>query len=359
MGSIDRPHYGHCLLHAGLLARKLGYPRISAIEFGVAAGNGLLALERHAEVVTKETGVEVATYGFDTGVGLPPPRDYRDMPYLYQAGDFTMDVEKLEARLKSSKLILGPVSETVPRFFHHEHPSPIGFAAFDLDYYSSTVDALRIFDSDHKHFLPRVSCYFDDIAGDIDWAYNEFTGELLAIKEFNATHEDMKIAPVQGFRYRQPKPQLWHEKVFVAHRFRHPDYGRPISDLRELPLIDERTHKLLDSGDQTAAEIADLVAAGGAFVLVDERWLAPEALPERRAIPFLERDGQYWGPPADDPTAIRELERLRRAGAGHIVFAWPAFWWLEHYAGFHRHLRSRFRCALENERLVVFDLRSE
>jgi lipopolysaccharide biosynthesis glycosyltransferase len=122
---------------------------------------------------------------------------------------------------------------------------------------------------------------------------------------------------------------------------------------------DRRKRKLLDSGNRTAAEITKLVAPGGAFVLVDERWLAPEAIPDRRAIPFLERDGQYWGLPADDETAIRELERLRRAGAGHIVFVWPAFWWLDHYAGFHRHLRSRFPCVLENERLVVFDLRSE
>jgi hypothetical protein len=105
-----------------------------------------------------------------------------------------------------------------------------------------------------------------------------------------------------------------------------------------------------------ADEITALVAPDGAFVLVDERWLAPEMLPGRRVIPFLERDGQYWGLPADDETAIRELERLRRAGAGHIVFAWPAFWWLDHYAGFHRYLRARFPCALENERLVAFDL---
>jgi hypothetical protein len=39
------------------------------------------------------------------------------------------------------------------------------------------------------------------------------------------------------------------------------------------------------------------------------------------------------------------------------VFGWPAFWWLDHYAAFHRHLRERFRCVLRNERLVVFDLR--
>jgi hypothetical protein len=117
-----------------------------------------------------------------------------------------------------------------------------------------------------------------------------------------------------------------------------------------------RAARLMASGDQAAGEIMDLVAAGGPFVLVDERWLAPEMLSNRHGIPFLERDGRYWGLPADDATAIRELERLHRAGAGHIVFTWPAFWWLDYYAGFHRHLRSRFRCVLENERVLVFEL---
>src|SRR5579862_5305691 len=80
LNAIERPHYGHCLLQAASLARTLGHRRISAIEFGVAGGNGLVALERHADYVRKETGVEVMTYGFDTGRGMPPPIDYRDMP---------------------------------------------------------------------------------------------------------------------------------------------------------------------------------------------------------------------------------------------------------------------------------------
>jgi hypothetical protein len=78
---------------------------------------------------------------------------------------------------------------------------------------------------------------------------------------------------------------------------------------------------------------------------------------DRRAIPFVERNGQYAGPPADDETAVRELERLRQAAASHIAFAWPAFWWLDHYAGLNRHLRANFPCVLENDRIVVFDLR--
>lgn len=238
--AIERPHYGHCLLQAALLARTLGHRRISAIEFGVAGGNGLVALERHADYVRKETGVEVATYGFDTGSGMPPPLDYRDMPYLWQAGYFAMDPEKLRTRLRSSKLMLGPVEQTVRNFCAQEEPPPIGFISFDLDYYSSTMAAFGVLESADKYLLPRIACYFDDMVGDIDWAYNEFTGELLAIKEFNAAHEHMKLAPVQGLRfYGNRLPLVWHEQIFVAHLFQHVDYCRPISGVTQLPLAAE------------------------------------------------------------------------------------------------------------------------
>jgi len=72
--------------------------------------------------------------------------------------------------------------------------------------------------------------------------------------------------------------------------------------------------------------------------------------------PFLEHEGQYWGPPADDRTALSELERLRKTGATHIVFAWSSFWWLEYFGGFASALRSRGRALLENDRLIIFRL---
>lgn len=238
--AIDRPHYGHCLLQAALLAKKLGHSRFSAIEFGVAGGNGLVALESHAEHVRRETGVEVAIYGFDTGRGMPAPCDYRDLPYLWQAGYFQMDPDKLKDRLTRAKLVLGPVEETIMEFCRNEAPPPIGFIAFDLDYYSSTTAAFKVFEQEHTYLLPRVVCYVDDMVGDVDWAYNEFTGELLAIKEFNDAHDDMKLAPVQGLRFfGQRFPQLWHEQIFVAHLFTHTDYCRPISALTQLPLAAE------------------------------------------------------------------------------------------------------------------------
>ncbi|MBI3934184.1 MAG: class I SAM-dependent methyltransferase [Acidobacteria bacterium] len=107
----------------------------------------------------------------------------------------------------------------------------------------------------------------------------------------------------------------------------------------------------------TAQEIAALIPPQDAFVLVDQDWWGSEIAASGRAIPFLEREGQYWGPPPDDDTAIRELDRLHRAGASFMVFSWSAFWWLDYYSGLHSHLRSKFRCVLTNDRLVVFDLR--
>jgi hypothetical protein len=105
-------------------------------------------------------------------------------------------------------------------------------------------------------------------------------------------------------------------------------------------------------------QIAEVVPSGDLVILVDEeQWGTDGMVGGRRRVPFLERDGQYWGPPPDDATAIGELERLRGAGARFIAFAWPAFWWLDHYAGMREHLRSTYRCVLENDRLVVFDLR--
>ena len=236
LGSLDYVWYGYPLLHAAWLAKKLGHSRISALEFGVAGGNGLVALEKHAARVRAITGVEVDVHGFDTGKGMPAPQDVRDLPYLWQAGYFAMDEKKLRARLGVAKLHLGEVKDTVGNFFTG-NPAPIGFISFDLDYYSSTVAALKILDGDAKYYLPRVTCYFDDLAGGLLDAYSEFSGELLAIREFNESHPQARISRVYGLSQQAGLlPAQWHEKMYAAHFFKHPEYANPISDTHQLIL---------------------------------------------------------------------------------------------------------------------------
>jgi succinoglycan biosynthesis protein ExoV len=107
----------------------------------------------------------------------------------------------------------------------------------------------------------------------------------------------------------------------------------------------------------TIRDLSAHIPPGKSFILVDEgQWAGDAIIVGRQAIPFLEREGRYWGRPADDATAIRELERLREAGADFIAFVWPAFWWLDHYSHFSRYLRAKYPRVLENERVVLFSL---
>jgi hypothetical protein len=226
--AVERPHYGYCLLHAARLARKLGYDRISAIEFGVAGGHGLLNLEMHAGEVERTTGVGVDIYGFDTGGGLPQPKDYRDLPYHWAEGFYAMDAERLQSRLRRARLVLGDVASTLPSFVANHDPAPIGAVIMDLDFYSSSKDALLLFDLHRLKILPRAFMYFDDIVGTEIELYCDYTGERLAIHEFNAAHSDQKICPAVHLTA-QPVTERWHHQIFIYHDFRHADYNRFVS----------------------------------------------------------------------------------------------------------------------------------
>jgi tetratricopeptide (TPR) repeat protein len=229
LGAIPRANYAYCLLKGARLASKLGVDRISVLEFGVAGGNGLLALEDYADVTKELLGVEIDVVGFDTGEGLYEPEDVRDMPYFFSAGNYAMDVPALRSRLRSAELILGDARETFADFLDQDRP-PIGAISFDMDYYSATVGVLSRMGDESKDdaFLPRVPLYFDDVVGKRNQDYNDFTGELLAIQHFNEVSGTVKVAEDRYFR-RLPLNLVWHHSMYLMHRFQHPHYETNVS----------------------------------------------------------------------------------------------------------------------------------
>jgi hypothetical protein len=234
LGLVDRPHYAFGIRSAALEAASLGYPGITVVEFGVAGGNGLLAIEAHASAIERMTGVSVRVVGFDTGTGLSESADYRDLPYLWAAGDFAMDEAALRRLLTRADLIIGDVRETASPFVTQIDPDfPVGFVAFDLDLWSSTVGALDIFRGPVRACLPRTWCYFDDIVATV-----EDVGELLAIREFNEEGRERRIRHPWMLRANVPFQPAWADQMFQAHFFDHPNYTRLIAhkSTRELPL---------------------------------------------------------------------------------------------------------------------------
>jgi hypothetical protein len=230
-----RPAYLWGALHGAHLAKTLGMAAISLIEFGVAGGDGLIALQTIAERVERAMGIRTSVYGFDTGNGLPPSKDVRDCPNLFTPGGYPMAVGELHRHLNGARtqLILGMVQDTLPVLAAGGRPDPVAFIAFDLDYYSSTKAALRILEFDAHLLLPRVHCYFDDITG---FTYSDYNGERLAIAEFNAEHPLRKISPIYGLRHYVPSHfanALWVEKYFMAHLFDHELYSHPDGLVRQ------------------------------------------------------------------------------------------------------------------------------
>ena len=143
---------------------------------------------------------------------------------------------RLKSSLRHAKLIDGDICETAKTFLN-DSVAPIGVMLIDVDVYRPTVAILDMLLEDDKYFLPEVVLYFDDLAP--NW---EFQGEALAIKEFNAKSENIKISPESTYdkwwwavmmggayiQYELGRSLLERgmAQLKVASRFTHPKFAR-------------------------------------------------------------------------------------------------------------------------------------
>jgi hypothetical protein len=226
VGAFPRPHYAMCLYYAALQAKHLGYRAISAVELGVAGGSGLLCMSELAKTIHKELGVEILVTGFDAGSGLPDSDDPRDVKYYWSAGAFPMNRQALQSRLAGrAELIIGDVADTCPKW-SPSADAPLGVIAFDLDMYTSTMATFSLLEK--EHVLPRVWCYFDDIIDEPQSCLTDFLGEAAAIEDFNRMPQRKvlgdNLSPARVFGG-YPIGESWHRKIYLYHRFTHPQYN--------------------------------------------------------------------------------------------------------------------------------------
>jgi O-methyltransferase len=275
---------------------------------------------------------------FDSFEGLPSPQEIdgpralayaRDTDRPWYLDNCRASVE--EVRESAMMLGLGDHVKLVKGWFDATLPAnrdrigPIAILRIDGDWYASVRSCL-------EHLYDGVVEGGFVILDD----YYTFDGCAIAVHEFLGRRQlSHRIESVTGDR-----PPADHYRAAVFRK-------------------GKATWRFLQQVVMARDEIAAVVPRGAAFILVDQGWFDTELVTERRVVPFLERDGHYWGAPPDDAVAIRELNRLRQSGAAFLIILWPAFWWLDYYSEFRRHLRSKFQCVLENDRLIVFDLRED
>src|SRR5215471_2710162 len=285
--------------------------------------------------VLQQSGVhERKVWLFDSFEGIPPPQEIDGAAAKAWAEDKSgpLYFDNLRApvegvRQAAADLGLSYCTEIVKGWFDQTLPAmrdrigPIAILRIDADWYASVKCCLE-----HLYDLVVEDGFiiFDD--------YYTFDGCAIAVHEFLGR---------RGLAHRIES--IGSGPEFSAAVFRKGDLAWRWSH-QEYLLIQQ---------------IAELVGSGKQFILVDEETFRPFLTAAYDVLPFPEHEGMYWGKPDDDAAAIAEFERLRQNGAHLIVFAWPSFWWLNHYRDFARLLRTCYRCVVENDLAVAFDLRSE
>jgi hypothetical protein len=220
--AVRYPCYAVGLQTACKYAALAGASGFTAIEFGVAGGNGLVELSKYATRLRQRTGLKIKVVGFDGGSGLPVSLDRRDAPWLWNPGDFPSDLDQLRRVLPpEAELVVGRIQDTLPQWIKEKLELPIGFVSVDVDMYSGTAAICEAMGSaDVSWLLPFISFYFDDA---LRYLTPRCIGELAAVFEFNNSHPDRQFDRDDWIAEGRPfGERLWLKRMYSLCCFDHP-----------------------------------------------------------------------------------------------------------------------------------------
>ena len=212
-GVLPRPNYALGILMAAHQAKELNYKKISIIELGCWNFEGLIDIENYINDIKKLIDIDFSVYGFELGSGhIKEETDPRNRLYELSGGDYAFKKEENIKKLKFSRLILGDVKETVPKFLEEKHldNAPLGFVIFDLGFYTSAKDALNLLKSKSKRYLPRTIIYSDN-----NYFVLENEADKLAFAEFN-NERGKTISPIGELA--EQLSISWNKWIFLGKR---------------------------------------------------------------------------------------------------------------------------------------------
>lgn len=302
------------------------------VECGVWCGGASFFM---ADVLRRSGITDRKVWLFDSFEGMPPPQEIDgpaaqewaktpNKPWYSTKVPFSLEGVMENA----AKLGLADQTEFVKGWFDGTLPAsrdrigPVALLRIDCDWYASVKCCL---DNLYDLVAPGGFVVLDD--------YYTYDGCVLAVHEFLSR---------RGLAHRiESVVSDWSgTELHHAARFRKGSANWRLA------------HQKL----RLEIDLAQHISSDQRFTLIDEEQLRADLAAAERAVPFPQCDGVYAGQPLDDQAAIDELERLRAAGIAFAVIAWPAMWWLDYYKRFAEHLRSKYRCVLQNGRVVIFDL---
>ena len=137
-------------------------------------------------------------------------------------------------------------------------------------------------------------------------------------------------------------------------------------------LVDQNSSSSVYAGHQRGDEYLDYPRLVGQIQEVAKAVLPPEATVvvvskgdeellrlggQRRGWHFPQEEGGVYAGyyPADSAEAIAHLEELREKGADFLLFPETAYWWLERYGDFEKHLDARYR-RIWSEGCIIYQL---
>ena len=129
--------------------------------------------------------------------------------------------------------------------------------------------------------------------------------------------------------------------------------GTRYADRIASPNPDPAWEQVLES---IAATMRRVIPAQARVATVDKWDPTLLHLSRRRGWHFPDRNTLPDGYPPTSQIAIHHLEELRRRQATYLVLPSAAFWWLDFYTEFRRHLDTYYRRILQDEHCIIFDL---